>query len=49
MNLVGCASNFGWDHDHLQVAAAPGSRLKCRERTPAMVVGLTDACGTMWE
>jgi hypothetical protein len=49
MYLVGCASNFCWDHDSLRVAAPPGERLKWRGRTPARAAGLTDHQGTMRE
>src|SRR3954469_6839439 len=42
MYLVGCASNFCWEHDSLRVGAPAGGRLKWRERTPAMAAGLTD-------
>jgi transposase-like protein len=49
MYLVGCASNFCWEHDSLRVAAGPGERLKWRARTPAMAAGLTDHRWTMHE
>ena len=42
MYLVGCAYNFGWEHDSLWIAAPTGDRLKWRERTPAMAAGLAD-------
>jgi transposase-like protein len=42
MWLVGCAYNFCWEHDSLRVAAAAGSGVKWRGRTPAMAAGLTD-------
>src|SRR3954449_11769161 len=49
MYLVGCAYNFCWEHDSLRIAAPAGSRLKWRERTPAMAAGLTDHQWTMRE
>jgi len=42
MWLVGCAYNFGWEHDSLRVAAPSGLGQKWQGRTPAMVAGLTD-------
>jgi transposase-like protein len=49
MDPVGCAYNFCWKHDSLRIAAPAGSRLKWRERTPAMAAGLTDHRWTMHE
>jgi transposase-like protein len=49
MYLVGCASNFCWEHDGLRVAAGPGERLKWRARTAALAAGLTDHRWTMRE
>jgi hypothetical protein len=49
MYLVGCAYSFCWTHDSLRVAAAPGERLKRRDRTPAMAAGLTDHPWTVRE
>ena len=49
MYPVGCAYNFCWAHASLRLAAPPGSRLKWRERTPAMAAGLTDHRWTMDE
>jgi hypothetical protein len=49
MDLVGCASNFGWAPDSLRVAAGAGRRRKWRERTPVMAAGLADHRGTMRE
>lgn len=42
MYLIGCSYNFCWHHASLRLLARPGSRLKWRERTPAMAAGLTD-------
>jgi hypothetical protein len=42
MYLVGCASNFCWEHDRLRIAAPAGAGPRWRERTPAMAAGLTD-------
>jgi hypothetical protein len=49
MYLVGCTYNCCWAHASLRLAAPPGSRLKWRERTPAMAAGLTDHRWTMDE
>jgi len=49
MYLVGCAYNFCWAHASLRLATRPGSRLRWRERTPAMAAGLTDHRWTMDE
>jgi transposase-like protein len=49
MYLVGCAYNYCWSHDSLQVAAPPSERLKWHDRTPAMAAGLTDHPWTMRE
>ena len=49
MYLVGCAYNFCWEHDSLQIAAPAGARPKWDERTPAMAAGLTDHRWTMHE
>jgi hypothetical protein len=42
MWLVGCAYNFGWDHDSLRVATPANSGRKWQGRTPAMAAGLTE-------
>src|SRR3954468_9699731 len=42
MYLVGCASNFCWEHDSLRIAAPAGAGPRWSERTPAMAAGLTD-------
>src|SRR5262249_16612512 len=49
MFLVGCASNFCWEHESRRRAAPAGSRSKWRGRTPAMAAGLTDHRWTMRE
>src|SRR5205085_10705368 len=49
MYLVGCASNFGWEHDSLRIAGPGGGGLKWQARTPAMAAGLTGHRWTMRE
>lgn len=49
MHLVGCAYNFCWYHESLRVAAPEGVGYKWKERTPAMVAGLTDHRWSMLE
>lgn len=41
MWLVGCASNFCWEHDSLRVAAPAESGRRWMGRTPAMAAALT--------
>jgi len=47
MCLVGCAYNFVWFHESLQLPSPKGSSHKWWERTPAMTAGLTDHPWTM--
>ena len=49
MYLVGCASNFCWDHDSLRQAGGDAEGSKWRPRTPAMAAGLADHRWTMRE
>lgn len=49
MYLVGCAYNFCWYHQSLQLAAPEGASHKWQERTPAMAAGLTDHRWSMLE
>jgi transposase-like protein len=49
MFLVGCASNFCWDHESLRVKTEGCGGRKWRGRTPAMAAGLTDHRWTMRE
>lgn len=49
MYLVGCAYNLCWYHESLRVAAPEGAGYKWKERTPAMVAGLTDHRWSMLE
>jgi len=48
MYLVGTTYNFCWPHTSLRLRAT-GTGRKWRERTPAMVAGLTDHCWTLHE
>jgi transposase-like protein len=49
MYLVGCASNFCWEHESLREATGEAGSRKWRGRTPAMAAGLTDHRWTMKE
>ena len=49
MYSLGCAYNFCWYHDSLQLAAPENAPRKWRERTPAMAAGLTDHRWTLPE
>jgi hypothetical protein len=49
MFLVGCAYNFGWEHESLGVVIGEAGGRKWQSRTPAMAAGLTNHRWTMTE